>query len=113
MPQNENRSGHSVGHVIDAAGPSEVDSLDLESALPYGFGDCLCDLDPQNFFTSEKWHKPYAQALLESESTELSRMIAEAEHAIPSLYRTLRLPGSHRIQSRSAQRSRCSVGNEK
>jgi hypothetical protein len=44
---------------------------------------------------SEKWHRPYAEALLETDSAKLRALIAEAEHAIFARYLELRIsPGS-------------------
>ena len=37
---------------------------------------------PQDSLTSENWHKPYAEALMEVEPQRLSRLIVEAERAI-------------------------------
>jgi hypothetical protein len=39
-------------------------------------------LELDDFFVSEKWHRPYAEALQETDSTELPTLIAEAENAI-------------------------------
>ncbi len=35
-----------------------------------------------NFFVSEKWHRPYAEALQETDVTKSLTLIAEAEDAI-------------------------------
>ena len=35
-----------------------------------------------NFFVSEKWHRPYAEALQETDVTKLLTLIADAEDAI-------------------------------
>jgi len=35
-----------------------------------------------NFFVSEKWHRPYAEALQETDVTKLLTFIADAEDAI-------------------------------
>lgn len=35
-----------------------------------------------DFFISEKWHRPYAEALRETDATKLPTLIAEAEDAI-------------------------------
>jgi len=37
---------------------------------------------PNDSLTSENWHKPYADALMEVEPQRLSRLIVEAERAI-------------------------------
>jgi hypothetical protein len=37
---------------------------------------------PKGSLTSENWHKPYADALMEVEPQRLSRLIVEAERAI-------------------------------
>ena len=37
---------------------------------------------PKGSLTSENWHKPYADALMEVEPPRLSRLIVEAERAI-------------------------------
>jgi hypothetical protein len=42
--------------------------------------------EPDNFFESEKWHRPYAEALQETDATELPTLIAEAENAIFERY---------------------------
>ena len=41
---------------------------------------------PQDSLTSENWHKPYAEALMEVEPQRLSSLIVEAERAIFSRY---------------------------
>jgi hypothetical protein len=41
---------------------------------------------PQYSLTSENWHKPYAEALMEVEPQRLSRLIVEAERAIFGRY---------------------------
>ena len=38
--------------------------------------------EPKDFFTSESWHRPYTEALLETDPIELRASIAEAERAI-------------------------------
>ena len=42
----------------------------------------LFALRPKGSLTSENWHKPYADALMEVEPQRLSRLIVEAERAI-------------------------------
>jgi hypothetical protein len=49
-------------------------------------GNVLDGLNHQNFFISEKWHRPYAEALIEAEPARRSHLIVEAEHAIFSRY---------------------------
>jgi hypothetical protein len=39
-------------------------------------------LEINDFFVSEKWHRPYAEALQETDATKLPTLIAEAENAI-------------------------------
>ena len=39
-------------------------------------------LAPNNFFVSEKWHRPYAEALQETDVTKLLTLIADAEDEI-------------------------------
>ena len=41
---------------------------------------------PKCSLTSENWHKPYAEALMEVEPQRLSRLIVEAERAIFGRY---------------------------
>ena len=41
---------------------------------------------PQDSLTSENWHKPYAEALMEVEPQRLSSLIVEAERAIFGRY---------------------------
>ena len=41
---------------------------------------------PKSSLTSENWHKPYADALMEVEPHRLSRLIVEAERAIFGRY---------------------------
>jgi hypothetical protein len=41
---------------------------------------------PKGSLTSENWHKPYADALMEVEPQRLSRLIVEAERAIFGRY---------------------------
>jgi len=41
---------------------------------------------PKDSLTSENWHKPYADALMEDEPQRLSRLIVEAERAIFGRY---------------------------
>jgi hypothetical protein len=43
-------------------------------------------LELNDFFVSEKWHRPYAGALQETDATELPTVIAEAENAIFDRY---------------------------
>jgi hypothetical protein len=43
-------------------------------------------LELNDFSVSEKWHRPYAEALQETDSTELPTLIAEAENAIFDRY---------------------------
>ena len=43
-------------------------------------------LFPKNFLVAEKWHGPYAHALMETDPTRLAPLIAEAEHAIFNRY---------------------------
>jgi hypothetical protein len=44
------------------------------------------ELVPMNFFVSENWHRPYADALMETDPVRLAPLIAEAEHAIFDRY---------------------------
>jgi hypothetical protein len=46
----------------------------------------LFALRPKGSLTSENWHKPYAEALMEIEPQILSRLIVEAERAIFGRY---------------------------
>jgi hypothetical protein len=39
-------------------------------------------LELYDFFVSEKWHRPYAKVLQETDATKLPTVIAEAEDAI-------------------------------
>jgi hypothetical protein len=49
--------------------------------------------EPKDFFTSESWHRPYTEALLETGPIELRARIAEAERAIFVRYLELYLSG--------------------
>ncbi len=52
-------------------------------------------LELNDFFMSEKWHRPYAEALQETDATKLPTLIAEAEDAIFARYLELCIyPGS-------------------
>lgn len=44
------------------------------------------ELVPKNFFVSENWHRPYADALMETNPVRLAPLIKEAEHAIFDRY---------------------------
>ncbi len=46
---------------------------------------------PKNFFATEKWHRPYANALMEKDPAKLAPLVAEAEHAIFNRYLELSL----------------------
>ena len=73
---------------------------------------------PKGSLTSENWHKPYADALMEVEPQRLSRLIVEAERAIFVRYLELCMnPRSIEI-SRDLQNAVCvlidlkkSIGN--
>jgi hypothetical protein len=41
---------------------------------------------PKNFLVTEKWHGPYAHALMETDLTRRAPLIVEAEHAIFNRY---------------------------
>ena len=43
-------------------------------------------LELNDFSVSEKWHRPYAEALQQTDATELPTLIAEAESAIFDRY---------------------------
>jgi hypothetical protein len=71
---------------------------------------------------SERWHRPYAEVLMETEPAKLPPLIAEAEHAIFDRYLELRVtPGAaeHSIdlenavyylsQLKKANRSACAI----
>jgi hypothetical protein len=62
-------------------------------------------LEPKDFFTSEKWHRPYAEALLETDSIKLQARIAEAEHAIFARYLELCISPGSREQSLDVERA--------
>ncbi len=47
------------------------------------------ELIPRNFFVSENWHRPYADALMKANPVRLAPLIAEAEHAIFDRYLNL------------------------
>jgi hypothetical protein len=52
-------------------------------------------LELHDFFISEKWHRPYAEALRETDASKLPTLIAEAEDAIFDRYLELcTSPGS-------------------
>ena len=43
-------------------------------------------LELNDFFVSEKWHRPYAEALQETDATKLPTLIADAKNAIFDRY---------------------------
>jgi len=43
-------------------------------------------VDLRDFFVTQSWHRPYAEALLESDPEKLPALIADAERAILSRY---------------------------
>lgn len=48
-----------------------------------------------DFLVSEKWHKPYAEALLETDPAKVLTLISEAEHEILTRFFEFHLsPGS-------------------
>jgi hypothetical protein len=62
-------------------------------------------LEPKDFFTSEKWHRPYAETLLETDPTKLRARIAEAEHAIFVRYLELCISPGSQEQSLDLERA--------
>ena len=54
----------------------------IQSNIPLRISELL----PQDYFTSEKWHKPYAEALMEPNPVRLEAIIIEAESAISNRY---------------------------
>jgi hypothetical protein len=52
-------------------------------------------MEIMGFLVSEKWHKPYAEALLETDPLKVLTLISEAEHEILTRLLELQLsPGS-------------------
>jgi hypothetical protein len=52
-------------------------------------------LETIGFLASEKWHKPYAEALLETDPVKVLTLISEAEHEILTRFLELhQSPGS-------------------
>ena len=62
-------------------------------------------LEPKDFFTSEKWHRPYAEALLETDPIKLRARIAEAERAIFVRYLELCISPGSQVQSLDLERA--------
>ncbi|MGB2628554.1 MAG: hypothetical protein WAK20_17345 [Candidatus Acidiferrum sp.] len=44
------------------------------------------ELLSKNFLATEKWHRPYANALMEKDPAKLAPLVAQAEHAIFDRY---------------------------
>jgi hypothetical protein len=44
------------------------------------------NIDLEDFFVTQRWHRPYAEALLNSNPMNLPVLIAQAEHAIRERY---------------------------
>jgi hypothetical protein len=52
-------------------------------------------MEIMGFLVSEKWHKPYAEALLETDPAKVLTLISEAEHEILTRFLEFhRSPGS-------------------
>jgi hypothetical protein len=62
-------------------------------------------LEPGDFFTSEKWHRPYAEALFETDPIKLRARIAEAERAIFVRYVELWVSPGSQEQSLDLERA--------
>ena len=65
---------------------SENDAPRLEFASHADGHRSLRELVPKNFLVSENWHRPYADALMETNLVRLAPLIKEAEHAIFDRY---------------------------
>jgi len=60
-----------------------------------------------NFFVSEKWHRPYAEALQETDVTKSLTLIAEAEDAIFDRHLELCISPGSMEQSLDLQQANC------
>jgi hypothetical protein len=65
---------------------SENDAPRLEFASHAAGHRSVREPLPKNFFVSENWHRPYADALMETNPARLAPLIKEAEHAIFDRY---------------------------
>ncbi len=72
------------------AGPQSVSIADSLSRMEFtarrNRQHFSAELLPKNFFVTEKWHRPYANALMEKDPAKLTPLVAEAEHAIFNRY---------------------------
>jgi hypothetical protein len=59
---------------------------DEERQIELDISLSIDELKSEDFFTSEKWHKPYAEALMETDPVRLEALIIEAEDAISNRY---------------------------
>jgi hypothetical protein len=60
--------------------------IEIRSAKNSDVHISTIELKAEDFFTSEKWHKPYAEALMETDAARLQTLIIEAEDAISNRY---------------------------
>jgi hypothetical protein len=84
--RNENNCAPKPGATIDRAAPNEEGAVDVECVVHDASRICSAGLNHQNDLISERWHRPYAEALIEAEQARRSHLIVEAEHAIFSRY---------------------------
>ena len=95
MLQDENDSESVVVSAIDGVAREEAahgkgGTTQLCSIMSEDDGHrSVRELIPRNFFVSENWHRPYADALMEANPVRLAPLIAEAEHAIFDRYLNL------------------------
>jgi len=72
------------------AGPQSVSNSDSLSRMEFtarrNRQRPSAELLPKDFFVTEKWHRPYAYALMEKDPAKLTPLVAEAEHAIFNRY---------------------------
>ena len=118
MPQNEDDPEMLIMPSIDdenreeasQANMADLQSLICEEAAPLPGTPSHADwhrfIDERglwNCFVSEKWHRPYAQALMETDPGKRAPLIAGAEHAIFDRYLELSISPGPIEQSRDLQ----------
>ena len=99
MQQNEDDSERLAASTIDGVNRQEASHsgmADLQSILredaaprsdfPRHANKNRSEVVPRNFWVSEKWHRPYVQALLETDPVKRAQLIVETEHAIFNRY---------------------------
>jgi hypothetical protein len=58
----------------------------MDDTIELAYQQWQRSLQGKGILDSELWHRPYAEALMETEPTRLARLIAEAERAILERY---------------------------